>query len=350
MPEPRVSVLVVAKDEAHNLADCLTTARWADERVVVVDASSRDETLAIARRDADVLLVREFDDFASQRNAGIEAASGDWLLSVDADERVTPELAAEIRSVINDNDPATSYRGYRVPIRSEVLGRRFAFSGTQHDLPLRLFRRDSGRWVGLVHETVELSGPAGTLASPLNHRTIPTMKVFLEKINNYTTLEAEGLARSGRAYRATDLTLRPPWTFFKLYVLKQGFRDGVEGFIFCLFSGVSTAVRAWKHRELVLPPSKIEADCEVGVPPANLSDGWLGSSRLCRPRPQIRSGGALGGSPAEPASTPATPRPVPVNGTRKNAQTCRGHDFTDSDTVLLQLATPSNAALAGRAS
>ena len=254
MPEPRLSVLIVAKNEEDNLADCLAAVSWADERVVVVDASSYDATLAIARRDADVVLIRDFDDFASQRNAGLEAASGEWLLSVDADERVTPELAVEVCRVISD--PSASYRGYRVPIRSEVLGRRFAFSGTQHDLPLRLFRRDSGRWVGLVHETVDLRGAVGTLIAPLTHRTIPTMKVFLEKINKYTTLEAEDLARSGRAYRWTDLILRPVWTFLKLYVFKQGFRDGVEGFLFCMFSGVSTAVRAWKLRELnVLHPS-----------------------------------------------------------------------------------------------
>src|SRR5262249_29851539 len=130
-----------------------------------------------------------------------------------------------------------------------ILGRRFGFSGTQHDLPLRLFRRDSGRWVGLVHETVELRGPVGMVRNVLRHRTIPTMTVFLEKINHYTTLEAEGLAASGTPYRARDLALRPLWTFLKLYILKQGFRDGAEGFLFCLLSGLSAAVRAWKHRE-----------------------------------------------------------------------------------------------------
>jgi hypothetical protein len=137
-----------------------------------------------------------------------------------------------------------------VPIASEILGRRFAFSGTQSDLPLRLFRRDSGRWVGLVHETVELRGLAGLVRNPLRHRTIPTMTVFLDKINHYTTLEADALARSATPSRGRDLALRPLWTFFKLYILKQGFRDGPEGFLFCLLSGVSAAVRAWKHREL----------------------------------------------------------------------------------------------------
>jgi glycosyltransferase involved in cell wall biosynthesis len=250
MPEPRVSVLVVARDEASNLADCLAAAQWADERVVVVDAASRDETLAIARRDADRVAVRAFDDFAAQRNAALALASGDWVLSVDADERITPDLAAEVRRIVADRD--APYVGYRVPIRSEILGRPFGYSGTQHDLPLRLFRRDAGRWVGLVHEVVALDGPAGTAAGELRHRTIPTMAAFLEKIDRYTTLEAQGLARARHPLRPGDLTVRPAWTFLKLYVFKQGFRDGVEGFVFCLFSGVSAAVRAWKHRELTL--------------------------------------------------------------------------------------------------
>jgi glycosyltransferase involved in cell wall biosynthesis len=250
MPDPRITVLVVARDEAHNLADCLAAARWADERVVVVDAASRDATLEIARREADLVAVRPFDDFASQRNAALSMSTGDWILSVDADERITPGLAGEIRRAIADRDAPC--RGYRVPIRSEILGRPFGFSGTQHDHPLRLFRRDSGRWVGLVHETVDLDGPAGQLSGELRHRTIPTMAAFLDKINRYTTLEAAGLADAHRPCRPGDLTVRPAWTFLKLYLFKQGFRDGVEGFMFCLFSGVSAAVRAWKHRELTL--------------------------------------------------------------------------------------------------
>jgi glycosyltransferase involved in cell wall biosynthesis len=249
MREPRVTVLIVARDEAHNLAECLAAARWADERVVVVDAASRDATVEIARRDADQVAVRVFDDFASQRNAALSLAGGDWVLSVDADERITPRLAAEIRRVVVE--PLSAFSGYRVPIRSEILGRSFGFSGTQHDNPLRLFRRDSGRWTGLVHETVDLRGPAGQLRGELRHRTIPTMAAFLDKINRYTTLEAEGLA-GRQPFRIGDLAVRPAWTFFKLYVFKQGFRDGIEGFVFCFFSGISAAVRAWKHRELTL--------------------------------------------------------------------------------------------------
>jgi len=248
MPEPRISALVVARNEAANLPGCLASVAFAHERVVVVDASSEDGTLEVARRLADVVIVRAFDDFASQRNAGRVAASGDWLLSIDADERATPELAEEIRRAVAEADGATA--GYRLPIRSEILGRPFGYSGTQQDLPLRLFRRDRGEWTGRVHETVKLNGGAGRLRSPLEHRTIPDVRVFLRKIDQYTSLEARDLYRDGARFRARDLTLRPAWLFLKLYLYKQGFRDGLEGLMFCALSGVSAAIRTWKLREL----------------------------------------------------------------------------------------------------
>jgi glycosyltransferase involved in cell wall biosynthesis len=250
MPEPRLSVLVVARNEAMNLEGCLVSARFADERVVVVDAASEDATLEIARRHADRVCVRGFDDFSSQRNAALRLASGDWVLAIDADERVTPELAAEIRGRLGQ--PTLGVVGFRVPIRSEVLGRPFRYSGTQEDHPLRLFRRDRGHWIGQVHETVAIEGPIGRTHAVLEHRTLQNVRVFLGKIDHYTTLEARDLYQSGKRFRLADLALRPFWTFLKLYLYKQGFRDGVEGLMFCVLSGLSVAVRAWKLRELSL--------------------------------------------------------------------------------------------------
>jgi glycosyltransferase involved in cell wall biosynthesis len=249
MADARVSVLILAKNEARNLPQCLETVNWANEVIVVVDRASRDETQAIAQHGADLVAIRTFDDFASQRNAALELATGEWVFAIDADERATPDLAAEIRRVTAD--PRVPHIGYRVPIRSIILGRPFRFSGTQYDRPLRLFRRGEGRWVGTVHETVEIDGSIGRLRNALQHRTIPDMQTFLRKINEYTTLEAIKFEREGRPARATDLSVRPAWTFLKLYVGKQGFRDGVEGLAFCTLSGLSVAVRHWKHRELI---------------------------------------------------------------------------------------------------
>jgi glycosyltransferase involved in cell wall biosynthesis len=247
-PHPRVSVLILARDEAANLPGCLASTGWADEVIVVVDRASRDQTELIAKRGADMVAIRTFDDFARQRNAALDLASGDWVFAVDADERATPELATEIRRAISD--PGAPFTGYRVPIRSIILGRPFRFSGTQNDRPLRLFRRGYGHWVGAVHETVDLEGTAGQLTNALEHRTIPDMQTFLMKLNLYTSLEALKFQREERRLRAHDLAVRPLVTFLKLYVGKQGFRDGAEGFVFCAMSGLSVAVRHWKLREL----------------------------------------------------------------------------------------------------
>ena len=248
MAEPRVSAVILARNEARELPGCLDALAWADERIVVVDPASTDATEAVARRLADRTIVRRFDTFAAQRNAGREAAQGRWILAVDADERVSPELADEIRTVVDlDRAPCA---GYRIPIRSVLFGRRFVASGTQLDRPLRLFLRERGRWVGDVHETVQLDGSVGQLQNVIQHRTHETLSIFLAKLDHYTTLEAAELAGQGRQPRPFDLTLRPLATFLRLYVARGGFRDGVEGFLFCALSGVSTLVRYGKLREL----------------------------------------------------------------------------------------------------
>jgi glycosyltransferase involved in cell wall biosynthesis len=247
---PRLTVLVVARNEERNLAGCLESAAFADERVVVVDPASTDGTLAIAQDLAEVVFTRPFDHFAAQRNAALARASGDWILSIDADERVTPALAGEIRARLAGR--SANEVGFRVPIRSEILGRPFGHSGTQMDLPLRLFRRGRVRWQGRVHETVAIDGPIGRLTQALEHRTLPDVRVFLSKIEHYTSLEARELYQAGRRYRTSDLTLKPVWTFLRLYLYRQGFRDGVEGLMFCALSGVSVAIRTWKLRELGL--------------------------------------------------------------------------------------------------
>lgn len=249
-----MSALVIARDEADNLPACLDALAFCEERIVVVDPASRDDTEAVARRLADRTLVRPFDDFASQREAGRAIASRPWILSIDADERVTPALAEEIRAAVR-SAPAEVV-GFRVPIVSEILGRPFVGSGTKQDAPLRLFRRDAGRWVGLVHETVDIEGTVRRLRNHLTHATIPDLTVFLRKIDFYTTLEARRAHDAGERFRPARLLLRPPWVFLRLYFARLGFRDGWEGLLFCALSAVSAAAREAKLRELDLRSAK----------------------------------------------------------------------------------------------
>lgn len=261
MPEPTLSALIIAKNEAANLPGCLDSlAGLADEIIVVIDASSTDDSESIARLRACRVLLRPFDRFSSQRNAALQAASGDWVLSIDADERITPPLALEIRQSLRAA-PA-SLAGFRIPIRSVILNRPFRYSGTQLDRPLRLFRRSQGLWIGEVHETVALEGPDSRLHHPIEHRTIPDLHNFLSKINLYTTLEARHAYLNLRKPSPFDLSLRPLWTFLKLYLLRLGLLDGPEGFLFCALSAVSAGIREWKLRELwksAEPLSNLEA-------------------------------------------------------------------------------------------
>jgi glycosyltransferase involved in cell wall biosynthesis len=249
MRKSRVSAVIVARNEAENLPACLATLGWAQEVIVVVDAASTDDTERIARRWADRVIVRPFDDFASQRNAALRLARGDWVFAIDADERATPELAAEIRRLLAG--PSIPHSGFRVPIKSTILGRPFSYSGTQDDRPLRFFRRTLGRWVGEVHEKVALRGSVGDLTHALRHRTLPDIRTFLRKIDIYTSLEARRFSREKRKFRPSDVTVRPLLAFLRLYFGKRGYRDGVEGFVFCAMSAMSVAIRHWKHFELI---------------------------------------------------------------------------------------------------
>ena len=197
--DSRVSVLILAKNEAENLPQCLSTVSWANEVIVVVDGASRDATQSIAHRGADLVAVRTFDDFASQRNAALEMASGEWVFAIDADERASPELAAEVRRVTSDEK--LPHNGYRVPIRSVILGRPFRFSGTQFDWPLRLFRRGAGRWVGTVHPmcppTCERSGMSRSATPSGTGSRFATQNVLLQASTG--TAGRDGPARRSTA-------------------------------------------------------------------------------------------------------------------------------------------------------
>lgn len=228
MTAQQVSAVVITRDEEARLRACLETLAWADE-IVVVDAESRDATVRIAREFTDRVLVRPWPGFAAQKNFGLAQARGDWVLSVDADEQVSGELAAEVRRVVGG---ATRHAGYAVSRRNLFLGAWIRHGGLYPDWQLRLFRRGAGRFRDrAVHESVEVQGSVGRLGGALVHRSYDSVADFVERAHRYSSLAAEEWVRQGRPVRASDLVLRPAARFASMYVAHRGFLDGWRGLL-----------------------------------------------------------------------------------------------------------------------
>jgi len=242
---PTIAAAVIALDEERNLAELLPVLDWTDE-IVLLDGGSSDATVRIARRSGCRVASRRFDTFARQRNHALRMAGCDWVLSIDADERPTSRLVAEIRRRIA-TDRADAYR---VPIRSSIFGRSVRRCGTQDDCPIRLFRRGRARWTGDVHEVPKVSGRVHRLKYWLTHETQHDLATFLRKMHRYTRLEALARAAAGRRPRWRDAWIGPPREVFRRLIWKQGLLDGPAGWEFCLLSGLYEWVLAREHRRV----------------------------------------------------------------------------------------------------
>ena len=225
---PRVSVAMITRNEQANIADCLDSVAWADE-VVVVDQASTDGTGDIARKlGARLINAPDWHGFGRQKQIAVDACTGDWILSLDADERVTPELATEIRAAIG----TATHAAYRMPRRSSFCGRFIDHSGWSPDHVLRLFRRGTARFSeDRVHERLLASGPIGQLASPLLHYSFRTPEDVLDKVNRYSSESARMLHESGRAPGLASAVAHGIAAFVRTYFLKRGFLDGRRGFM-----------------------------------------------------------------------------------------------------------------------
>ncbi|MBI4589758.1 MAG: glycosyltransferase family 2 protein [Candidatus Rokubacteria bacterium] len=223
-----LSVVVITWNEEERLRPCLESAAWADE-IVIVDAESTDKTVQVAREFTDRIWVRPWPGFAAQKNFALEQAAGEWLLSLDADEQVTPELKREIEGVIARSGPAD---GYAIPRKNFFWGAWARHGGLYPDYQLRLFRRGKGRFVArAVHESVAVQGPVGRLEAPLLHRSYRSLEEFIERSNRYSTLAAQEWIRSGGTVGWADLVVRPLARFLAMYVLRGGFLDGRRGLL-----------------------------------------------------------------------------------------------------------------------
>lgn len=246
---PRLSAIVIAKNEAGNIGDCLDSLSFCDERIVV-DSGSDDRTVEIARMRGAHVECREWGGFGPQKNFALSLATGDWVLSIDADERVSPALAQEIAAAV----AAPKADGYEIPRNSSFLGRDMRRGGLFPDYVLRLFRRDKARFSDdLVHERVICHGSVARLYEPLQHRTVVRLEDAISRIDRYSTAGAAMLASSGRSVSFASGIGHGLWTFFRAYVLRCGFLDGREGFLLAVANAEGSYYRymkAWfaEHR------------------------------------------------------------------------------------------------------
>jgi glycosyltransferase involved in cell wall biosynthesis len=242
-----LTVTVITRNEASNITAALESVAWADE-IVVVDSGSTDETASIARRLGARVQVRDWPGYAAQKNHAAGLATHDWILSLDADERVTPELAAEIRRLLNAG--ATS-AGYRIPRVTSYLGRWIRSTDWYPDAQLRLYDRRSGRWnTRQVHESVEITGAPGHLRHELHHYPYRGISDHVETIDRYTTLAAAEWHAQGRRVHAWQALVYPRLAFFRNYILKSGFRDGSAGLIVSLMNSYYVGLKYMKLWEL----------------------------------------------------------------------------------------------------
>lgn len=237
----KLSVIIITKNEADNVRDCLDSVRWADE-IIVVDSGSSDDTVNICKAlGAQVHLTADWPGFGMQKNRALSHATCEWIFSIDADERVTPGLRSEIESALNDPQ---GHDAFRIPRLSSFCGRDMRHSGWYPDYVTRLFRRGVARFSDdLVHESLIVDGSVGKLCQPLLHETFRDLEELLTKINQYSTAGALMLSEKNKTASLKKAVVHAAWAFFRTYFLRAGFLDGREGFMLAVSTSESTYYR-----------------------------------------------------------------------------------------------------------
>jgi glycosyltransferase involved in cell wall biosynthesis len=262
--EPTISAIIVCFNEEKKIAPCLESLRWCDE-IVVVDSFSTDRTVEICRRFTDKVMQRPWAGYREQKAFAHAQATKDWVLSVDADERVTAELREEICQALKNDGGA--YAGYAVPRLVCYLKRWWWRGGWYPEYNVRLFRRDRAVWGGFEpHNKIIVDGKIRRLRNPLHHFSYRNIEDHLERINRYTSISALELRQHNQRWRLADALLRPAVRFFRSYVLKRGFMDGFAGFYIAVSAAVYVFLKYAKLWELELE-EKDDAKRKRSSPP-----------------------------------------------------------------------------------
>jgi len=238
-----LSVIVITKNEEKSIRDCLESVVWADE-IIVVDSGSTDNTVAICHEYTSKVFVTGWPGFGAQKNRALEMATCDWVLSLDADERVTPELQAEIRTAI---DYPGNNIAFKMPRLSSYCGRYMRHSGWWPDYIIRLFRRGKAQFTNdLVHEHLIAHGAVETLSNPLIHNSFDNLKDVLNKVNSYSSAGARMMYQKQKKATLVSSILHGLWAFVHTYILRAGFLDGREGLMLAVSNAEGTYYRYLK--------------------------------------------------------------------------------------------------------
>ncbi len=224
----KLSAVIITKNEESNIERCLKSIKSLCTEIIIVDSDSTDRTLEICRQFGCKILTIEWEGYGKTKKFGVEQAANSWILSIDADEEVTPSLSEEISKIMLN----PKYNIYKIKRNSFFLGKKIKYCGWNNDFPKRLFNKEFGNFNDdVVHESVILSGERGVIHSPLNHFTYPTVEIQMNKMNLYSELGAKKLFAEGKRISVFSAVIFSVFRFIKMYFLQLGFLDGPKGFI-----------------------------------------------------------------------------------------------------------------------
>ncbi|WP_438426617.1 glycosyltransferase family 2 protein [Aquimarina macrocephali] len=238
----KVTAIIPCYNEEHNIKDVLESVSFADE-IMVVDSYSTDKTVEIAREYTDFIIQRKFDYPSFQKNWAIPQATHQWILLVDADERVTPELKNEVLEVLK-NPGKDNFVAYWIKRMNHFMGERIHYSGWRNDKVIRLFHRDKCKYDDRhVHEEIVTPGKIGILKNKFYHNTYTTFDAYINKLNRYASWQAEDYDKKTKRLTPYHFVIKPLWAFFKHYIIQSGFRDGVPGLVIGYVQGYAVFMR-----------------------------------------------------------------------------------------------------------
>ncbi len=238
----KLTVTIITLNEAERIRPCLESVKWADE-IVVLDSFSTDDTAAICREYTDRVYQERLPSTAARRAAAQDKATHEWVLALDADERVPPALAQEIQELLASPD-LNRYAAYSIPRVTFCLGRWIRHGSWYPNRQVRLCRKSLTTYYdNTPHDVTVVDGPVGKLKNDLEHRQPSSLQAQIDKLDRYSTIFAEVQHERGTKVGAASILLRPPYRFFRNYVLKRGFLDGVPGLIIAMLGATSAFLK-----------------------------------------------------------------------------------------------------------